>query len=140
MTQLEPFINKHTTSTPFIQLEQGKFFIIGRSILNDPVDFYKPMREWIADYAKNYKGKTKIVIGFDHISTATVKVIYDIFRDFTQVVDIERKTSVEWYCESNDDDLNDLGKIFQALFPTDFKIIEVESIDKDFIHEMLASK
>ena len=140
MTHLETFTNEYSSTTPLISLEQGIIFIMGRSIPKDPVNFYAPLQEWTDNYCKNYSGKTQIIIGFDHISTASVKVIYNILRDFTEDTDIENTTSVKWYYERADDDLSELGKIFESLFPTNFRMIEVENIDKDFCKMVLKSK
>ena len=55
----DSFKNNPTKRTPWIILEPGRIFIMGRSIPENPNDFYRPVQEWISEYAHNNEGKIK---------------------------------------------------------------------------------
>ena len=45
--------------TPWIVLEPGRIFIMGRSIPENPGEFYRPVYEWISEYSYELSGKVK---------------------------------------------------------------------------------
>jgi hypothetical protein len=48
---LDSMILEPTKKTPWIILEPGKVLILGRSILENPEEFYRPIYEWVSKYA-----------------------------------------------------------------------------------------
>ena len=66
--------------TPWIILEEGTIFIMGRSIPENPGEFYRPVHDWIAGYAKENFKETRIVLGFEYINTSSTKWIFAILK------------------------------------------------------------
>ena len=71
------FINEPSKRTPWIIMEPGKIFIMGRSIPENPGDFYRPIQEWVSKYAHNNNEKTVIEFGFEYINTSSTKLLVD---------------------------------------------------------------
>jgi hypothetical protein len=59
------FKNIPTKRTPWIILEPGRIFIMGRSIPENPNIFYRPVQEWISQYTRDHSGKSRIELGFE---------------------------------------------------------------------------
>src|SRR5674476_1574013 len=107
----DSFKNIPTKRTPWIILESGRIFIMGRSIPENPNDFYRPIQEWISKYVQNYTEKSKIELGFEYINTSSIKWIFTILRELSEMKDIVNKASVTWYYEHGDEDMCELGFI-----------------------------
>jgi hypothetical protein len=140
MAYPEKYINDITKRTPWIIMEPGKIFILGRSIPENPGDFYRPVQGWIAEYSQKYKGQTKILLGFEYINTASMKWIYTILKEISQVRDLSLNATITWYYEAGDEDMKELGFILKSLVTSPFKMIEVEEMDKGVYDLILEGK
>jgi hypothetical protein len=132
----EKYINELSKRTPWIILEPGRIFVMGRSIPENPGDFYRNVQAWISEYSKKYRGKTKISLGFEYINTASMKWIYTILRELSQVNEIAGNATITWYFEQGDEDMKELGFILKSLVASPFTMIEVEEMDKE-IYDMI---
>jgi hypothetical protein len=138
MTYPEKYIKEISKRTPWIILEPGRLFIMGRSIPENPGDFYRPLQAWITEYAKNYRGNTVISLGFEYINTASMKWIYTILRELSQVREIASNATITWYYEVGDEDMKELGFILRSLVSSPLSMIEVEEMDKSRYDMILA--
>lgn len=117
-----------TKRTPLVVLEEGRIFFLGRSIPENPGDFYRPVHAWISEYARVYRGDTTICMGFEFINTSSTKWIYTILKELGTMRDLKLISSVFWYYEEGDDDMLDLGYIMKSLIEGNFNIIETEDL------------
>lgn len=102
---------------------------MGRSIPENPGEFYRPVHEWVSKYAQNYKGKTKIEFGFEYINTSSTKWIYTILKELSEIKDTARNARVTWYYEQGDEDMCDLGFILRSLIDCPFILVEVDEMN-----------
>jgi hypothetical protein len=124
------FKNIPTKRTPWIILEPGRIFIMGRSIPENPNDFYRPVKEWVSDFVKDYSGKSKIDLGFEYINTSSIKWIFTILRELPEMKDIVKNASITWYYERGDEDMCELGFILRSLVECPFIVVEVDEMNK----------
>jgi hypothetical protein len=134
----EKFKNKSTKRTPWIILEPGKIFIMGRSIPDNPGEFYRPVHEWISLYSQNNKVKTKIELGFEYINTSSIKWIYTILKDLSTMKELEVLANVVWYYEYGDDDMSELGFILRSLVECPFVLVEVDEMSSSRYEKILS--
>jgi hypothetical protein len=120
--------NNPTKRTPWIILEPGRIFIMGRSIPENPTDFYLPIQEWISKYARKNEGRSIIDLGFEYINTSSIKWIFTILHELSEMKDIVNKASVTWYYERGDEDMCELGFILRSLVECPFIVVEVEEM------------
>ena len=104
---------------------------MGRSIPENPADFYKPVREWISNYVRVYTGKSKIEFGFEYINTTSIKWIYAILRELSEIKEIVKNAEVIWYYEHGDEDMSELGFILRSLVECPFLVVEVDTMNKE---------
>lgn len=121
----ESLINEPSRRTPWVVLEPGRLFIMGRSIPENPSLFFRPIYEWVLEYAKNDTHRTKIEFGFEYINTASTKWIYSILKELGEMVDPRENLSIRWYYEEGDDDMGDLGNMLCSLIECSYSVIEV---------------
>jgi hypothetical protein len=139
MIYTERFVKEPSKRTPWIILEPGKIFIMGRSIPDNPGDFYRPVHDWIADYAQHYDGRSKIEFGFEYINTSSTKWIFSILKQISEIKDLEEKARVIWYYEHGDDDMGELGFILRSLVECSFVVVEVSEMNKARYESILLS-
>jgi hypothetical protein len=123
------YIQEPTKRTPWIILETGRIFIMGRSIPENPGEFYRPVHEWVSKYSQSYVEKTKIEFGFEYINTSSTKWIYNIIKELAEIKDIVRTGRVTWYYEQGDEDMCELGFILRSLVDCPFVLVEVDEMN-----------
>jgi hypothetical protein len=119
-----------TKKTPWIVLEPGKVIILGRSILENPAEFYRPIHEWVSKYAGESPRMTIIQFGFEFINTTSIKWVYAILKELSRIPDMPTRAKISWYYEEGDEDMCDLGFILRSLVDCPFTITEVEDLYK----------
>jgi hypothetical protein len=127
-----------TKRTPWLVLEQGRIFIMGRSIIENPGSFYEQVHNWVNGYAAQCKGKTSVEIGFEYINTGSLKWLYILLRELAGMDDLAGKASVKWFYEEGDDDMYELGHIIKSLMECPFSIMQVESMNDEFYKSLLS--
>jgi hypothetical protein len=140
MVYPEKYISELSKRTPWIIMEPGRIFVMGRSIPENPGDFYRSVQTWLTDYSKKFRGKTKISLGFEYINTASMKWIYTLLRELSQVREISVSATITWYYEKGDEDMKELGFILKSLVTSQFTMTEVEDMDKETYDLILAGK
>lgn len=117
--------------TPMVFFEEGKMFIIGRSIIENPSDFYNPVFSFLSQYITDYQRGIDFYFAFEHINTGSVKWLFVLLKELLKSHNITHKTSINWYYEKDDDDLQELGYIFRSLVPCKFSITEVDAVNEE---------
>ena len=119
-------------------MEPGRIFIMGRSIPENPNDFYRPIQEWVSMYSQNYGEKSKIELGFEYINTSSIKWIFTILKELSEMKEIMKNASVTWYFEHGDEDMCELGFILRSLVECPFVVVEVDEMNKARYEKILS--
>jgi hypothetical protein len=119
-------IYEETKDTPFVKLEHGLIEVRGRSISEDPKVFYSPVFDWIKQYVKNPADPTIIDLRFEYINTSSTKWVFNILKLIGEEFDRKKDIHISWYYENGDDDMLELGKIFESLVKRPFTFVETE--------------
>jgi|SRR5450759_2050157 len=135
----DKFRNEPSKKTPWIIMEPGRIFIMGRSIPENPGDFYRPVHEWVSKYAQNYIEKTKIEFGFEYINTSSTKRIYTILKELSEMKGMAMNARVTWYYEQGDEDMCELGFILRSLVECPFVLVEVDKMNRARYEKILSS-
>lgn len=113
-----------TRRTPRIVLEAGRIYIVGRSIPENPGEFYRPVYEWIKQYIQINGHKTSIELGFEYINTSSTKWIYNIIKEIAEMKDLAENVRIIWYYDNGDEDMCELGFILRSLVECPFFVVE----------------
>ena len=103
---------------------------MGRSIPDNPGEFYRPVHKWISSQVLNKKEVTRIEFGFEYINTSSTKWIYNIMKEIGGIKDLAENARILWYYEQGDEDMCDLGFILRSLVECPFFVVEVEGMNK----------
>jgi hypothetical protein len=114
-----------TRKTPRVFLRGGHFIIEGRSIPENPREFYLPMYDWILEKSESIVGEIVLEFAFDYLNTASAKWIFLLLRDLTVS---RRKYRLIWRYEKGDDDMRDLAIMYHSVLCIPVNTIEVGEI------------
>jgi len=134
----ERLIIEPTKRSPWIVLEPGRIFIMGRSIIENPSAFYEPGLRWLSDYSKSWTGKTRIDLGFEYINTGSMKWLYILLKQMAEIREMAENVVITWYYEEGDDDMCELGFILRSLVECPFTIVEVDEMNQKLYENFLA--
>ena len=117
--------------------EPGRIFVMGRSIIENPQAFYEPGLNWVTSFTKEWSGKTKIDLGFEYINTGSIKWLYILLRQLSEIKDMAENARITWYYEQGDEDMCELGCILRSLVNCPFRIIEVDEMNDNLYKNFL---
>lgn len=135
----DKFNKEPSKRTPWIILEPGRIFIMGRSIPENTSDFYRPVFDWISSYSQDYSEKTKIEFGFEYINTSSTKWIFAILKELSEMKELAINARVIWYYELGDEDMCELGFILRSLVECSFILVEVDKMNRARYEKILSS-
>jgi hypothetical protein len=115
--------------TPTVNFDlNGKLELLGRSIPENSVEFYKPLNDWIDAYGKNPKESTIVDVKLEYFNTSSSKCILDLFKKLEGINGKGTEVKVNWYFEEDDEDMEEAGEDYEAIIDLPFNMIEVEEI------------
>lgn len=136
----EKYIIEPSRRSPWISLETGRLFIMGRSIIENPSGFFEPALKWVSEYAREWNGRTRIDLGFEYINTGSTKWLYILLRELSELCRQPECTVIYWHYEQGDDDMRDLGFILKSLVECQFDIIETENMGVRYYRKVMAQR
>ncbi|MFP4018818.1 MAG: DUF1987 domain-containing protein [Bacteroidales bacterium] len=116
-----------TTKTPTINLDpkKGTIEIKGRSIPENSIEFYRPIVEWLEEYANSPKKKTTVNVQLEYFNTSSSKCILDIFKKLESIKKARNEVIINWYYEEDDEDMLEAGEDYESIIRVPFKMIEI---------------
>ena len=125
---MEPISIKGSAKRPTVTFdsETGKLEIKGRSIPENSIEFYKPLVDWLDEYAKFSKPYTEVNIQLEYFNTSSSKCILDVFKKLEAVNKGDNKVEINWYYEEDDEDMLEAGEDYQSILKIPFTMIEIE--------------
>lgn len=97
-----------TDLTPSVVLDAAArtFKFEGRSLADNPTDFFKPIHAWFKEYVKKPNPVTVIVTRFDYINTATQRELLDIIK----TLEATPGAKMVWQFLEDDEDMEECGQ------------------------------
>jgi hypothetical protein len=114
-----------STNTPKIDFlsEEGLLQFEGRSIPENPNDFYKPLLLWIQEYFKEPQKLTTIVIKLEYINSGSSKSLLEFFRFIKEQYVSGHNCLIKWYSEEDDESVIELGEHYQFTLKIPFEFL-----------------
>lgn len=118
-----------TPNTPTVRLisTEGKIELIGRSIPENPYDFYKPVKKWLDEYSLSPSKLTVVNVKLEYFNTSSSKLLLTFFKTLEEMNSNGTKIEINWYFEENDEDMQEAGEDYNAIIKIPFNIIQVNS-------------
>ncbi len=112
--------------TPFVSgdFSTGTFTFEGRSLPENPEDFYNLIYSSLVDYYKKPTDVTTLNFSFEYINSGSVKALLDFFHLIRGKSGEGHKCIVNWHYEEDDRNILELGQYFSSVFKVPFNFIE----------------
>lgn len=122
---MKPLKIEETVDSPEVNLdkERGRFEFYGKSLPENPKDFYQPIIDWFKEYAENPNRDTVIIFKMDYFNTASSKKILEILSVLHEIHAQKKNIIVNWFYRSIDEDMLETGETFSELVKVPFKLI-----------------
>lgn len=117
-----------TVKTPLIYGDtKGIINIEGISVPEDGMTFYKPLKDWLDQYANEAAPKTTCTVRLDYFNTSTAVILLNIFRLLEKIHTGGNEVSIIWQHEKNDFEIEEAGQDFKNLLTLPFTIVEKDT-------------
>ena len=123
---MERFIIKGTHSVPEIDFnhENGEFFIFGRliSVNGEEYKSFRPLLDWVNQYAQNPSAKTVLDIDLEYCSSGGTKLLFQLFKIFETMHSQQMDVKIVWHYFNDDEDSFEKGYQFQKLLKVPIQV------------------
>lgn len=110
--------------------QKEKFMIVGNSMPENALGFYKPVIEWLKVYAKDPNPKNEFVFQMNLLNTSSTKLFMDIFK-VINLISEKAEVKVLWYYSYGDDDIQEVGVDFKEFTHVNFELVPVSDFELD---------
>lgn len=124
---MEAITLEGTAKTPTVKFDaaNGVFEIKGRSIPENSIEFYKPLVDWLDEYAKGPREQTQVNVQLEYFNTSSSKCILDVFKKLETIHKGKNEVLINWYYEEDDEDMLEAGEDYESIIRVPFKMIEI---------------
>jgi len=124
---MENLLLASTKRTPEVSFTtDGRLTISGRSIPEDPTQFYDQLFEWIYFYCQQPNETTTIDIALEYFNSGSSKSILHILRALVDTAKKGKHISINWYYEEGDEDILERGEYYESILEMKFNFIETK--------------
>ena len=123
---MEDFYIKRTFNTPEVELipTEGILRIEGRSIPEDPGEFYDIILRKLEIYFRKPQKLTRIDLKLEYINSGSSKYMLELLRILKNHYDKGMECIVNWYYEEDDESIHELGQHYKNTIKIPFKMID----------------
>ena len=124
---MNELIIEKTVKTPYINFDSqsGILKIEGRSIPENPEEFYTKLFDWSNKYFTNPQNETLINVQLEYINSGSSKFILEFFQLIQKYKSQGINCKINWHYEEDDEAVLELGKHYQSIINVPFKLIEI---------------
>lgn len=124
---MNELVIEKTVKTPYVNFDaqSGILKITGRSIPENPEEFFNKLFEWVHQYFKNPQSDTLVNVQLEYINSGSSKFILEFFQLFQEYKSKGFNCKISWYYEEDDEAVLELGRHYQNIIDIPFKLIEI---------------
>jgi hypothetical protein len=114
-------------NTPFVSFnpDSGHLKIEGRSIPENPGEFYDILIDWIKEYFTNPKNSTVFDVNLEYVNSGSSKYLLGLFKVIKEESNKgNNKIQINWYYEEDDEAILNLGEHYKTSLKLPFNLIE----------------
>jgi hypothetical protein len=122
-----------TFNTPTIDFDAdtGKLFLKGRSIPEDPGEFYERIFHWLEEYFSKPGKETELEFQIEYANSGSTKYLLEILKEIYRLSSEGKNVKVIWCFEEDDESIEELGELFMNSVNLNFEMRVIEEEDED---------
>ena len=120
-----------TALTPSISFNSltGQMNIQGRSIPDNPDDFWMPVLNWFESYVLAPNPSTIVSINLEYFNISSSKRILFLLYKLNELVDKGCEVKVQWNYRKEDEDMFEVGQDYAYMVKVPFEFRECSEMD-----------
>lgn len=109
--------------TPLIEFDAqvGEMTIKGRSIPDNPDEFWYPVLRWFEGYTSSPANETIFNINLEYFNVTSSKRILALLYKLNELVDRNFNVKVNWYYRDGDEDMFEVGQDYAYMVKVPFE-------------------
>lgn len=111
-------------------VQTGMCEIAGESFLEDTVEFYKPLIQWLEDYTTKIKKPIAFIIKLTYFNTSTSRSILDLLNVLKDYEEDGGEVVINWHYDENDIDMEEDIEDYMIDTGLDINLIPFSQEDK----------
>ncbi len=125
--QIEAYTGDYFIPAVDFNVETGVCEICGESLLEDTINFYKPLLAWLEEYTTTLKKPLIFNFKLTYFNTSSSKRILDILHVFRRYQNEGGDVKVSWYLDYDSELIEDVED-YRVISKVDIEIIETEDL------------
>lgn len=118
------FFIQGTKTTPSALINDGYMKIAGNSTpVEENNPFFGHMSRQMDLYTQQPANKTSIDIALKHVNALSKRNIVDLLKTLEKLNHQGFQVVINWHFDSEDEDVKELGEIFDSMFDIDFNFV-----------------
>ncbi len=107
-----------------LDAQTGALSFSGRSVSEHSVEFFKPIIEWLEQYAASSANKTECIFKFEYFNSSARKSLVEIFKILFSLHKKGKEVTIAWHYDADDESMKELGEEYANMFSMDFRFIQ----------------
>ena len=114
---MDKILLEATSTTPrvYFDPEKGYFEISGKSLPENSFEFYKPLLDWMEVYSSKPNPSSSLVFKLEYFNTSSTSHFLRLIKKLEKLYDEGQDAVVQWYYETEDEDMKEAGEDFKLL-------------------------
>lgn len=123
---MEDLFLKKTFNSPEVEFiaKTGELSMEGRSIPEDPGEFFERLIDWINEYFLSPAETTVFSIKLEYINSGSSKYMLELLRIMKINHDSGKDVKIKWFFEEGDESIEELGTHYENTIQIPFEHIE----------------
>jgi hypothetical protein len=124
---MEKYQNVGSLITPSISFdpENGTLEIKGRSIPENPIEFYTPLIDALDKYAISPKPVTEVTLRLEYYNSSSSKCLLEIFKKLERIRRSGTDIKINWLYDEQDEGMLSAGEDYQVMLDLTFVLVPV---------------
>jgi len=113
-----------TLKTPTISFDEINNYLLieGRSTLENPAKFYKPLISKLEKLEKSSSREMKIDFKLEYFNTTSSIAILDVLKRL-QSLNKDKEVVINWFYDEGDEDILEIGEDYSSILKFPFNLV-----------------
>jgi len=122
---MSPLVIESSAETPEIILDKrsNTFSFKGKSLPENPIDFYSPVMQWIENYSADPNPVTNVDFMMMYFNTSSSKILLDIMKRLEVIKKSGHQVCINWIFKEDDEEMLEAGEIYAERINIPFNLI-----------------
>ena len=113
--------------------KNSRFEITGKSVPENAEAFYRPILDWMDEYAEDPEPSIDFMFHLDYFNIASSKRILFILFKLNELVKVGAEVSIKWHYREDDEDMWEVGRDLSFMVKIPFEFVEHPRLEPAYL-------